>query len=69
MKLLINHLIAHANLENNCIAKVLEISGNDLKVQITNGTNRSWVETWNLSHTQAELKEGEYYIMGLCHDE
>ena len=67
--LVIGHLIAHTNHElNGWIARVMKIEGNDLHVRISSDTSGQWEEVWNLAHTNAGLQQGEYYILGKCHD-
>ena len=62
-----NHLIAHVDADEQWIAKVLDVEGNDLKVRISSDTGGVWFETWNLAHTEAGLNQKIYYIIGKCH--
>lgn len=65
---MVGHLIAHVNNENEWIAKVLGIEGNDLRVRVTSDHGGNWEETWNLASINAGLNEGEYYIVGKVND-
>lgn len=66
---MIGHLIGHTDHQiNGWIARVVEINDNDMKVVISSDQGGQWEETWNLEHTQAGLRNGEYYILGKCND-
>lgn len=66
----VGYIIAHSDAINNkWIARVYDINENDLYVVITSDHGGEWSETWNLEHTQAGLRKGEYYIVGRTKDE
>ena len=40
--------------------EVIKIEGNDLYVDLFTGSSE-WSEVWNLKHTQAGFKRGDYF--------
>lgn len=62
------HIIAHSKSEEEWLARIIKIEGNDLHVRISNIRDGQWEETWNLAYTEAGLNDKTYYIVGKCHD-
>ena len=62
------HIIAHVKSKDEWLARIIKIDGNDLHVRISNVNDGQWQEVWDLAHTEAGLRQNEYYIVGKCND-
>jgi len=67
--LVIGHLISKTDVPNNdWIARILDINGNDLAVRVSCDAGEQYEERWDKSETEAGLSNKEFYIIGKCHD-